>query len=131
MSDIPSDLLYTKTHEWIRQETDDLCTIGITDIAQALLGELVFVELPAVGKQFSQGEECAVVESVKAASDVYLPLEGTVEEINTALIENPEWINTDPYETGWLFKIRIADAKQLTDLLTPQEYEEIAEEEAA
>lgn len=131
MSDIPSDLLYTKTHEWVRQETDDLCTIGITDIAQELLGELVFVELPAVGKSFSQGEECAVVESVKAASDVYLPLDGTIEEINQALIEAPELINTDPYELGWLFKIRLSDPKQLTDLLTPQEYEEIAEEEAA
>lgn len=131
MSDIPSDLLYTKTHEWVRQDTDDLCTIGITDIAQSLLGELVFVELPTVGKQFSQGEECAVVESVKAASDVYLPLDGTVEEVNQALIENPDWINSDPYESGWLFKIRLADTKQLSDLLTPQEYEEIAEEEAA
>jgi glycine cleavage system H protein len=131
MSDIPSDLLYTKTHEWVRQDTDDLCTIGITDIAQELLGELVFVELPPVGKSFAQGEECAVVESVKAASDIYLPLEGTIEEVNQALIENPDWVNSDPYETGWLFKIRIGDPKQLTDLLTPQEYEEIAEEEAA
>lgn len=131
MSDIPSDLLYTKTHEWIRQESEDLCTIGITDIAQELLGELVFVELPDLGKHFSQGEECAVVESVKAASDVYLPLDGTIEEVNVALIENPEWINSDPYETGWLFKIRLSDPKQLDDLLTPQEYEEIAEEEAA
>jgi glycine cleavage system H protein len=131
MSDIPSDLLYTKTHEWVRQDTDDLCTIGITDIAQELLGELVFVELPAVGKQFSQGEECAVVESVKAASDIYLPIEGTIEEVNQALIENPEWVNTDPYESGWLFKIRLTDPKQITDLLSPQEYEEIAEEEAA
>jgi glycine cleavage system H protein len=131
MSDIPSDLLYTKSHEWIRQETDEVCTIGITDIAQELLGELVFVELPAIGKQFSQGEECAVVESVKAASDVYLPMDGTVEEVNQALIENPELINSDPYELGWLFKIRLSDPKQLTDMLTPQEYEEIAEEEAA
>jgi glycine cleavage system H protein len=131
MSDIPSDLLYTKTHEWVREETEDLCTIGITDIAQGLLGELVFVELPAVGKHFSQGEECAVVESVKAASDVYLPLDGTIEEVNQALIENPELINSDPYELGWLFKIRLSDPKQLSDMLTPQEYEEIAEEEAA
>jgi glycine cleavage system H protein len=131
MSDIPSDLLYTKTHEWLRQESDEVYTIGITDIAQELLGELVFVELPAVGKHFSQGEECAVVESVKAASDVYLPLDGTVEEINTNLAANPDWINTDPYETGWLFKIRIDDPKQLSDLLSPLEYEEIAEEEAA
>lgn len=131
MSDIPSDLLYTKTHEWVRQDTDELCTVGITDIAQDLLGELVFVELPQVGKVFAQGEECAVVESVKAASDVYLPLEGTIEEVNQALIETPELINSDPYESGWLFKIRLADPKQLSDLLTPQEYEEIAEEEAA
>lgn len=131
MSDIPSDLLYTKTHEWLRQESDDVFTIGITDIAQELLGELVFVDLPEIGKHYTQGEECAVVESVKAASDVYLPLEGTIEEVNSALAQNPEWINTDPYETGWLFKIRIEDPKQIMDLLSPQEYEEIAEEEAA
>lgn len=131
MSEIPADLLYTKTHEWVRQDTDTECTIGITDIAQGLLGELVFVELPAVGKEFSAGEECAVIESVKAASDVYLPLDGTIEEVNQKLVDNPELINTDPYEGGWLFKIRITDPKQITDLLTPQEYEEIAEDEAA
>lgn len=131
MSEIPSDLRYTKTHEWVRDEGDGLFTTGITDTAQSLLGDLVFVELPEVGDTKSQGDDCAVVESVKAASDVYVPLDGTIEEVNTALADSPDLVNTEPYEGGWLYKIRISDKKQLDDLLTAQEYEEVVEEAAA
>lgn len=131
MSEIPSDLRYTKTHEWVRDEGDGLFTTGITDTAQSLLGDLVFVELPEVGDTKSQGDDCAVVESVKAASDVYVPLDGTIEEVNTALADSPDLVNTEPYEGGWLYKIRISDKKQLDDLLSAQEYEEVVEEAAA
>lgn len=131
MSEIPSDLKYTKSHEWIQADDDDICIIGITDLAQSLLGELVFVELPEVGATLSQGDECCVVESVKAASDVYAPLDGTVVEVNEALGENPDWVNEHPYDSGWLFKMKLSDADQLDDLLSADDYEEINADEAA
>ena len=128
MSELPSDLMYTKTHEWVRDDGDNLFTIGITDVAQGLLGDLVFVELPAIGDALEQGDECAVVESVKAASDVYAPIDGEVESINTALAAHPEHVNTDPYETGWLDRLRATDPSQFKHLLTADEYAESAED---
>src|SRR5579864_7139836 len=114
MSSVPKALKYSKTHEWVRQD-DDTLTIGITDHAQTMLGDLVYVELPEIETNFEVGQECAVVESVKAAADIYCPISGEVVEINEALIENPQLINDDPYGKGWLFRIRPfeADAKEL------------------
>src|SRR5579872_5869275 len=101
MSEIPSDLMYSKSHEWVRDDGDGLFTIGITDVAQSLLGDLVYVDLPDVGTIVNQGEECGVVESVKAASDVYAPMDGELEEVNMLLSKSPEVINTEPYDSGW------------------------------
>jgi glycine cleavage system H protein len=106
MSEVPSELKYTKSHEWLREEDDGTVTVGITDHAQEQLGDLVFVELPEVGSEFIAEDECCVVESVKAASDVYMPVSGEVTEINEALVDEPEMINSSPYDSGWLFKIR-------------------------
>jgi len=106
MSDIPSQLRYAETHEWVQQNDDGTLTIGITDHAQELLGDLVFVELPETGDALEAGEDCAVVESVKAASDVYSPLAGEVVAVNEELDDSPELINEDPFDQGWLFKIR-------------------------
>jgi len=105
MSNIPSELHYTKTHEWVRQE-EDLLTVGITDHAQTMLGDLIYVELPEAETNLEIGEECAVVESVKAAADIYSPISGEIVEINPSVIENPQLINQDPYGAGWLFRIR-------------------------
>ncbi len=131
MSELPSDLMYTKSHEWVRDEGDHVFTIGITDVAQSLLGDLVYVELPAVGDAVEQGDECGVVESVKAASDVYAPIDGEVEAVNTALLSHPEQVNTDPYEGGWLYRLRATDPSQFKHLLTADEYAEEAEESMA
>ncbi|MGF1546882.1 MAG: glycine cleavage system protein GcvH [Thiotrichales bacterium] len=110
MSQIPAELNYTKSHEWVRDEGDGTVTVGISDHAQALLGDLVYVELPAVGRELAAGASCAVVESVKAASDVYAPVSGTVTEINPLLADEPEQINRDPYGAGWLFRLRTSAA---------------------
>lgn len=120
MSTIPKTLRYSKTHEWIRQE-DDNYIVGITDHAQSMLGDLVYVELPEIETHFENGQECAVVESVKAAADVYCPLAGEVVEINEAIVENPQLINQDPYGRGWLFKIRSFDGEPIA-LLSAAEY---------
>jgi glycine cleavage system H protein len=125
MSDMPEDLRYTKDHEWVRQEDDGTFTVGITDHAQALLGDLVFVELPEVGANLTAGAECAVVESVKAASDVYSPLTGEVTGVNEALADAPETINQDPYGAGWIFKLRPVDAGEVDDLLDASGYAEV------
>ena len=128
MSTIPDDLKYTKSHEWVRDEGENIVAVGITDHAQELLGDLVFVELPEVGTELAAGGECAVVESVKAASDVYSPLDGEVVEANTTLEDAPEAINEAPYE-NWIFKMKLNDASQLDDLLDASAYAEVAEAE--
>ncbi len=129
MREIPGDLKFLKSHEWARVEDDGTVTIGISDHAQGLLGDLVYVELPNTGDQVTAGNACAVVESVKAASDVYAPLSGTVLEVNDALSDKPETINEDAYGEGWLFTMKIDDADQLNDLLAPDEYAELLEDD--
>jgi glycine cleavage system H protein len=122
MTTIPDDLRYTKDHEWIREEGDGEYTVGITDHAQAALGDLVFVELPEVGATVEAGVACCVVESVKAASDVYSPLNGEVVEVNEVLVDSPELANSDPYTEGWLFRLRSEDNEALDKLLDFDEY---------
>jgi glycine cleavage system H protein len=122
MSELPGDLLFTNEHEWLRKEEDGTVTIGITDHAQEALGDLVYVELPEVGQDVTSGGDMAVVESVKAASDVYSPVSGEVTAVNEVLADTPENINTDPYGDGWIVRIRPSDAAAET--MTPVEYEE-------
>jgi len=129
MSNIPSDLKYTQSHEWVRDEGDGSVTIGITDHAQELLGDLVFVELPEVGAALDAGDECAVVESVKAASDVYSPLSGEVTEANELLADAPETINNEAYGDGWIFKMSLSDADELDGLMDADAYAEHCENE--
>lgn len=121
MSEVPSELKYTSSHEWLRTEDDGLITVGVSDHAQALLGDLVFVELPEVGTEFVAGDECCVVESVKAASDVYMPISGEIVEINESLADEPEIINSSPYDSGWLFKVK-PSANELDDLMDADAY---------
>tara|TARA_R110000868_G_scaffold380784_1_gene646871 strand:+ start:46220 stop:46603 length:384 start_codon:yes stop_codon:yes gene_type:complete len=125
MSNIPNDLRYAKSHEWARDD-DGAIVIGISHHAQELLGDLVFVELPEVGAELVAGDEAGVVESVKAASDVYSPISGTVTEINEALADTPEMINQDPYNCGWLFKLAPTDVAELDELLDAEAYAEVA-----
>ena len=122
MSEVPSELKYTKSHEWLRVEDDGQITVGISDHAQELLGDLVFVELPEVGTDFVAGDECCVVESVKAASDVYMPISGEITEVNETLADEPEIINTAPYDNGWLFKVK-PSANELEDLMDADAYQ--------
>ena len=122
MANVPSDLKYAKSHEWIRVE-GDMATIGITDHAQAELTDVVFVELPPVGRALSTGDSCAVVESVKTASDIYCPLGGQVIEVNKALDENPALVNNDPYGAGWFFKLRVSDATGMDALMSAEQYQ--------
>ncbi len=117
----PDDLKYAETHEWVRAE-GDVATVGITDHAQHELTDIVFVELPHVGDTVTQGKSCAVVESVKAASDIYAPASGEVIEVNTALEGNAALVNDDPYGRGWFFKIRMSDARELARLKSAAEY---------
>lgn len=124
---LPQELKYTNTHEWIRPE-DDGVVIGITDYAQSELSDLTFIELPSVGDEFKAGEEAGVLESVKAASDIYAPVTGEVIEVNEALNDNPELINSDPFTEGWLFKMSLQDSGELDDLLSPDDYEELLPE---
>ncbi len=133
MSEVPSELRFTKSHEWLRVEDDGLVTVGITDHAQELLGDLVFVELPEVGLEFVAGDECCVVESVKAASDVYMPISGEIVEINETLLDEPETINTSPYDSGWLFKIQpsseeLDEIDELDELMDADAYQAEIEE---
>lgn len=126
---IPADLKYTKSHEWVRLETDGTVSVGITHHAQDLLGDMVFVENPTVGRQLKQNEECAVVESVKAASDVYAPIAGEVVAANDAVESAPESLNKDPYG-HWMFRLRPADPAQLDGLLDAAGYQALVESEA-
>lgn len=128
MSNIPDKLQYTKTHEWVRRE-DEVLTIGITDHAQTMLGDLVYVELPEVESNLDGGQECAVVESVKAAADIYCPISGEVIEVNEAVIENPQLINQDPYGQGWLLRVKPFD-RATVELLNANEYSKIVAAEA-
>lgn len=125
----PKDLRYAASHEWARLEDDDHVTVGITDYAQEQLGDVVFVELPDVGKQVRKGAQVAVVESVKTASDIYSPVSGTVAAVNTALDSAPEALNEDPYQRGWMFRIRVDDASELDDLLDADGYQAAVAEE--
>jgi glycine cleavage system H protein len=118
----PADLRYTASHEWVRLESDGTLTIGITDLAQDSLGELVYVDLPALGKNVAAGDSCAVVESTKAASDVYAPVAGEVIATNEALSGAPQTVNESPYETGWLFRLKPAAAGAEQALLTMEQY---------
>lgn len=129
MSEIPGDLKFLKSHEWARVEGDGRVTVGISEHAQELLGDLVYVELPQVGDRVEAGNACAVVESVKAASDVYAPVSGRIVAVNSALVDKPETINEDAYGEGWMFTIEIEDAEQLNELLSPDDYAELIEEE--
>ncbi|PKM30793.1 MAG: glycine cleavage system protein H [Gammaproteobacteria bacterium HGW-Gammaproteobacteria-11] len=122
MSNIPADLRYAASHEWTRQEADGTVTVGITDHAQDLLGDVVFVELPEVGRTVSAGEECAVVESVKAASDIYAPISGEVVAVNDVLADGPELVNSEPYSGAWFFKIKPSDASELDKLMDADAY---------
>ncbi len=129
MSNVPAELKYTKSHEWVRREADGSVTIGITDHAQELLGDMVFVELPEAGRALAAEEDCAVVESVKAASDVYAPIAGEVTESNSALEDSPEIVNQDPYGDGWLFKMKPADDSEIDGLMAADAYQAVAAEE--
>ena len=129
-NNIPSDLKYTKSHEWVRQAENGTLEIGITDHAQSALGDLVFVEVPDVGRALSAGEACAVVESVKAASDVYSPLAGKVIANNGALSGKPELLNEDPYGAGWLFRLESSGPLNAASLMSASAYESFLAEEA-
>lgn len=129
MSEIPGDLKFMKSHEWARVEDDGLIRVGISDHAQGLLGDLVYVELPGVGDSVQAGNACAVVESVKAASDVYAPVSGEVVEVNAALTDKPETINEDAYGEGWIFAVRPSNKDELEELLDPDAYAELLDSE--
>lgn len=122
MSNIPSELKYATSHEWVRVESDGIVTVGITEHAQGLLGDMVFVELPDVDDAISTGDDVAVAESVKAASDIYAPVSGTVVEINEELEDSPELVNSDAFGEGWLFKVKLDDASELENLLDAEGY---------
>lgn len=128
MSEIPTELRYLSSHEWVRVE-DGIATIGITAHAQDAMGDLVYVEMPDVGTTLAAGDEAGVVESVKAASDIYTPVSGEVIEINSVLEDAPETVNSDPYGDGWMFKIEIADGAELENTLTADEYQAQIEDE--
>ncbi len=128
MSELPGDLLYTNDHEWLRRESDGSVTVGITDHAATALGDLVYVELPEVGQDVDAGGEMAVVESVKAASDVYAPVAGSVAAVNDELSDDPEKINADPYGDGWIVRMTLADALDESELMTPDAYQQLLDE---
>jgi glycine cleavage system H protein len=125
MSQIPADLKYVSTHEWLRSASDGSLEVGITDHAQDALGDLVFVELPEVGREVTAGEACAVVESVKAASDIYAPVAGRIVAVNPVLNDQPEQVNQDCYGSGWLFRLAPASPADVTALLDAQAYRDL------
>lgn len=128
MSEIPENLQYAESHEWLRVEKDDTVTVGISDHAQDSLGDIVFVELPEIGQQLAAGDQFSVIESVKAASDIFSPVAGEVIEVNNSLIDAPELINNSPYQDGWLLKLKLTGASN-SDLLTAKQYAEIITDE--
>ena len=128
MSDIPGDLKFLSSHEWVRVEPDGSVTIGISDHAQDLLGDIVFVELTDIGQSIDAETDAAIVESVKAASAVYSPISGEVTEVNSILEDQPEIINSSPYEDGWFFKMTPSDLGEIEDLLSPEDYSEVCED---
>jgi glycine cleavage system H protein len=130
MSQTPSELRYATSHEWARREEDGTVTVGITDHAQEALGDVVFVELPEVGDTLAAGDEAGVVESVKAASDIYAPVGGEVLEVNPALEDEPETVNADPYNDGWIFKLQPGDPAELDKLLSADDYRQHCAEDA-
>ena len=129
MSETPTECKYLATHEWARLEEDGMVTIGISDHAQNALGDVVFVELPEYGQQIAGGEEAGVVESVKAASDIYAPVSGVVVAVNSALDDEPEKVNSDPYGEGWFFKLEPDDVSELEELLDAEGYQEVCEDD--
>ena len=130
MSNIPSELKYLKSHEWVRIEDDGSVTVGITAHAQEALGDVVFVELPGVDTALAAGDEAGVVESVKAASDLYSPLTGEIIAINETLEDAPETVNSDPYNDGWFFKMKLSDEGELAELMDAESYAEFVESES-
>jgi glycine cleavage system H protein len=128
MSELPGDLRYTSDHEWLRQEEDGSVTVGITDHAQSALGDLVYVELPEAGQELEAGGEMAVVESVKAASDVYAPISGSVLDVNADLADDPEKINADPYGDGWIVRLQPSGSIDSTDTMEPHAYQALLDE---
>jgi glycine cleavage system H protein len=130
MSQVPTDRRYTQSHEWAQKEKDTLVTVGITEHAQHLLGDIVFVELPTVGAVVNKGQECAVIESVKAASDIYSPVSGEIIAVNTNLSDAPETVNSDPYKDGWLFQVKMKQLEEFDTLLEAQTYDSQIQEEA-
>lgn len=129
MSNVPAELKYSKEHEWLRKEADSTYTVGITEHAQELLGDMVFVDLPEVGATVEAGADCAVAESVKAASDIYAPISGEIVAVNEELNDSPELVNSDPYTDGWIFKIKASDEAQVAALLDAAAYEALLEDE--
>ena len=121
MSNIPDDLKYADSHEWVKVEEGNVVSVGISDFAQEQLGDIVFIELPNLGRVVNAGESCAVVESVKAASDIYSPVSGEIVEVNAALSDSPEWVNEDSY-VNWLFRVKLSDPQELDTLLTADQY---------
>jgi glycine cleavage system H protein len=129
MSDIPSELKYTKEHEWIRLDDEGNAVVGITDHAQELLGDMVYVELPEVEDNIATGDETGVVESVKAASDIYAPISGEILEVNEELGDSPEYVNSEPYDSGWLYKMTVGNEGDLNELLSADEYADLIADE--
>ncbi|MFC3394386.1 glycine cleavage system protein GcvH [Brenneria rubrifaciens] len=129
MSDVPAELKYTASHEWVLSEGEGIYSVGITDYAQSLLGDMVFIDLPEVGAIVAAGDDCAVAESVKAASDIYTPISGEIIEVNEELENAPELVNSAPYTDGWLFRIRSSDESDLNDLLDAESYQATLEED--
>jgi glycine cleavage system H protein len=129
MSNIPSELKYATSHEWVRNEGDGIVTVGITEHAQGLLGDMVFVELPDLEDEISTGDDVAVAESVKAASDIYAPVSGTVVEVNEDLEDSPELVNSDAFGDGWMFKVKLDDEGELENLLDAEGYANSIDEE--
>ena len=127
MSENPEELKYVETHEWVREDGDGTVIVGITDYAQDALGDVVYVELPEVDSEVEMGDEVAVVESVKAASDIYAPLSGTITEVNESLEGNPELVNTDPYRDGWFFRLKLRDVEELSSLMDSESYSELCD----
>ena len=128
MSDLPTELKYASSHEWARLESDGTIVVGITDHAQAALGDIVYIELPEVGATLDAGSEVAVVESVKAASDIYSPLSGEVIEINPALEDEPGTVNLSPYADGWFFRVKPSEVSELENMMGPSDYQAMVDE---